>query len=517
MANNPIPGSGVVGFGFNVLGPYNYNSVVKQILTHKILDEQTFTHGGVTYNVPDNVTPLAVNSNEGKAYTFAGKQEVQKHFASDLHASLGVNVGLSTLSGEFDEAYSSDQNTIQSHTYGIYEENFNAFDLVLESTDQSWFHHDFLTQMKALPKKLTMANRQLFFQFFGEWGTHYVHKVTLGGRLYYYVTVDDSFSSVSTDTKRQIELEYKAAFTDTKADSANDWKKMDQNWASSRSVSYVTYGGDTALSGSVESGENFNDAYTKWNAAVVAAPASIDFQLAPISALFLGAQQDAVAQALRAYTNASVVITCKVKIISGGLSARPTALSFADVESQILLEGVDITPPTSPAPPYSNGNPAVGFNLAILDGATLTPVLNKMYYLPVWPDPSDPVSTIYDAMFADVKRAITTRVGYVVILAGAAVPDYVPPSGRFAGWLQDCGATWTSWTEWAEADLGTVGNYVCVAQEGLFAEGAKASEYFEEVGHQVPGPPLTTAIFVVLYPPVDAGMPYSVVSPYSSQ
>jgi len=519
--SNQIPGSGLLGFGFNILGPYSDNQVIKQIFKHINLAASSFTYAPtkITYDVPDNTTPLEDTHNDGTAYTFSNKQEIQRHFASSLHASLGASWGLSSFSGQFDSSFSQDQTSIQSHTYGIYEDNFRAWRLALDSTDPMWLADDFVQQANALPSTFTPDTQAQFFQFFGNWGTHYINEVTLGGRLYYYVTVDDSFSSESTDTAKQISLEYKAAFIDVKGSAGSDWSKLDENWLSSRSVSYSTDGGDTSLSGSiVNSEDNFNKDYVAWNTAVEANPAGIEFKLRPISTLFLGAQEDAVADALQAYTSSAIAIAASFEatVPSGNLVLSNNA-------SQTLLGGKDITPPPPALPPtYPNGFPAVGFNLTILDGITLDEILNNSYYLPAWPDPNDPAptTTVYDTMYADVQDI--TQSDYIVVFTGTAIPELLYPTGPFANWLNSCGAKWADWLASAQSFAGRgtefFGNYVCVGQQGIgITQQGTASEYWIDLFTVSSFPATITAnMFVVLYPPSDAGIPYHIVSPYTS-
>lgn len=530
---NIITGASLLGMGFNVLGRYDFKSALNQIFVHQTEDAQTFTYpqvqvpGGpppVTYDVPDNISPQNATGGTSQAYTFANREEVQKHFASSLHASLSTGFGLAVFSGAFNASFSDDQESMHSSTYGIYEENFTAWVLTLSSTDPQWLDPDFIAAMNELPSTFEPINPGAFYAFFAQWGTHFAHEVTVGARMYYVVTVEDSYTSDLTQTHADISLEYKAVFTDTEVQSAVDWSNLNEKWSSSRQVTVQTEGGDTSLLNLVPGqGDWFGEEFRAWNSAIMDNPVGIDFKLKSLATLFSGEQASAVAQAIAAYIN------CYVTLNNCSFIYTPSDdpdLPFGTItvsQAQTLLSGDSITPTApQPPPPYANGYPPVGFNLTILDGLTLEVILNKGYYLPVWELPSSPggptpSSAVYETMFADVVNLQQQQ--YIVVLAGTAVPSSIPPTEDFALWLGNCGAdlSGTGLVNWEGVGLNT--NYLCVGQQGL--QSGQAYEYSlsdVDVEGAEANPPFVVSadMTVILYPPVAVGLPYTILSPFTA-
>jgi hypothetical protein len=469
---NTIPGADVLGFGFNILGEYDTSSITSQLFIHANPNFSQYTFPGtqVTFEVPDNVSVIPDTEVTGSTQVFSTRKQFQSYFS----AKAGLSGSYNAFSGQFNAAYSQTFNSSNSYYYGLTEANFKGWDLSLNDQSSNWISTGFKNNpaVQALPSTFTADNKQLFFDMFRQFGTHYISQVTVGGSLYYYVAVDQSFSSNQNQVDINLSLEYKAVFSSAKADAKSEWKQLTESWANSRIVKVDATGGDTSVLSALNPsyGDNDSDIFKSWSTAVMQNPAVILFQLRPLSKLFSGNQADAVSDALQAYTNGAILVNANADYTKG---YGPDGGDYTTSSSIIINGTVSIPNPSVPAPEptvyYASSTekyivPISGFQIALFDAVTLETIFNHIYYL-------DSTSLLTEGqVYTEIMKDINgvQQKDYLCTVAAFAVDLMAYPSNDFANWLSSCGAQLAGWKSYIGfcGDPGMV-SYVCIGKQGL--------------------------------------------------
>ncbi|HVZ96678.1 MAG TPA: MAC/perforin domain-containing protein [Chitinophagaceae bacterium] len=474
---NTIPGADALGFGFNILGDYDYSSITSQLFIHKNSNASQYTYQptNLTYAVPDNISVITNTNTTGSTQVFSSRQQFQNYFS----AKAKVSGSYAGFSGQFSAAYSQTQQSDKSFYYCLSETEFTGWELLLSSQSSDWLSTAFTEDpiVQNLPSNFSKQNREQFFEMFRKFGTHFISKVTLGGNLYYYVAVEDSFSSNEQQVQVNVSLEYKAVFFSASASAESDWKQLGQNWANSRIVKVDAVGGDTSVLNALDPGYGDSDGnlVTTWAAAVMSNPSVVIFQLTSIAQLFTGDRAAAVSQALEAYMNGAIVANANADFVP----ARNPQNGWYVTSSSIILNGSIISPdPVVPQPPptiwhWGNGvNIAVpigGFQIAFFDPTSFEVLMSHIYF-------TDNTSLqteqqVYATMMKDIDAVTQTGYLCVVSVFGMDLMNY--PSPAFATWLSTCGAALTDWKKYISF-CGSPGliSYVCIGKQGLLPGGA---------------------------------------------
>lgn len=478
---NLIPGASVIGCGFNILDRYGPQSLMPQIVSlGDINSTWEYQPTQITYAVPQNASPIDYTNSSGTSYVFNTQEQVQSHFAQ----KSGVSASYGAFSGQFNFAYSQTENSDVSHYYGIYEADFTAWQLNLTNTASNWLTAEFLDDpdVQALPDTFTQQNQDLFFTVFRKWGTHFVAQVIVGGSLDYYEAVMTSYSSSQTQVQANIELEYKAVFTSSRATSEVQWNHLGQNWANSRTVKVSATGGDDSALNALNPGygDSDSDIFNSWQSAVMQNPSVIEFTLRPLNLLFSGATASAVQAALYAYTNGAIVAYGTTAYTPGsGPAGGDISTSWS-----IQVDGTIVRPqpPVIPPPPdvIAPGTviPVGGYQIALLDPVSYEPLMSHLYYQKYIMDTEIPNPVIYDEIMADID-AIPPET-YVAVVVGFSIDLRNYPSPAFSAWLTSVGATMTGWQKFVGYTLkGGLSNYICVGRQGLVP--GQATESFQAV------------------------------------
>lgn len=460
---NQVPGSEVVGCGFNILGQYDVSSVMGQIFRPSASSETwTYPPTSVTYSVPANQQVVSDTNTVGNATVFSSREKVLTYFA----AKAGVKVSYMGFSGEMNASFSTSRQTDQSCYFGLYEAEYSGWRVLLQQQDSSGMSPEFAAALGGLPASCNTSNQDQFFQFFRRFGTHVVTQVQVGGALRYGLTINKSYSMDETKVQANVALEYKAVMVDAAATASVDWSNLGEDWASSRTVIINSVGADTGPLDALQPsyGENDNAIFSAWNSAVMSNPAVINFVLQPLSSLVSGAQASALDEALNDYTNGVLYLNANVDMAA----SRQPVSAFG-----ILLKGVVLQPSDAPLPPApADGYPLGGFQIALIDPATQAVLFNKLYYVQ---DPLNP-QNVYPGIVSDLSAV--TAPDYIAAVTGFGVPMCQGfPSPAFAEWLIGCGAALSGWRQYMNfcGDPG-VCNYLLVGRRGT--ESGEASEIF---------------------------------------
>lgn len=466
---NLIPGASLAGCGFNILGTYNANSVMPQIVSlGPVTSQWTYEPTHITYDLPQNAQAIDYTNSTGSVYLYNTREQFQSHFAQ----KSGVSASYGAFSGQFNLAYSKTVNTDVSYYYGIYESDFIAWELKVQNTSANWLTPEFVNDpdVQALPDTFTPQNQEQFFTVFRKWGTHYVAHVIVGGSLDYYEAVMTSYSLDETEIQSKIELEYKAVFTSAKATSEMQWKELGQNWASSRSVAVSATGGNSDPLNALNPGygDCDSDIFNRWNDAVMQNPSVIEYNLRPLNQLFSGATATAIQDALFAYTNGAIVAYGNTEYTPGtGPAGGDLSTSWG-----ILVNGT-VTRPQPPviAPPphvIAPGEvvPVGGYQIALLDHHTYEPLMSHLYYQRYLPDTEIPDLAIYEQIMDDIDTIPPSS--YVAVVVGFSIDLRNYPSQPFSQWLMTVGAEMTGWHKFVGyTEKGGISNYICVGRQGL--------------------------------------------------
>ena len=462
-----IPGTGILGSGFNILGEYGPSSATSRIFRLGKLDAKKYTYQptGIVYEVPENASVVSNTTSGGSAYTFSDRTQLQGHFSE----KAGAKFTAGGFSGEVNAGYSQASENDQSFYYGLYEAYYNGWDMHLDHQSSDWVSTDFTDDpdVKNLPDSFTPQNQDAFFAVFRKFGTHFVSQVTVGGSFYYFVAVDKSFSSNEETITVDIKLEYNAVFASGSAESKTEWGQLSKHWAESRSVNVQATGGDTSALDGLAPGFDSNDkaAFDGWKDSVMKNPAAIKFTLRPLDVLFSGKKADAVREALDRYMNGAIYATAG----SDYTPRRGPGGSNFTTSSMIIVAGQVIAPnPPAPQPPPVKWGeqvlPISGYQVALLSRSGQDVILSRKYYSER-PHLADE-SKIYTKIMADIDQVRES--GYICVVCGFGIDLMNYPSMPFSQWLISCGAAMDGW----KSRMGFTGSpgqasYVCLGRQGL--------------------------------------------------
>lgn len=481
-----IPGASQLGFGFDILGRYNVSSLTQSILTPVSGKSSTFTYGGVTYSVPDNVSVAqgtGDNTTAGTAFVAQSRQAFQTYFSE----KAGLSGSYRGFSAEFDIFFATQAQSETMYWYGLVEGSYDAWVVTLDAVElfaNFTSDPDVEKLMSLDPPVFNTQNADVFFRVFEKWGTHYVSQVTMGGGIDYVSAVETSFSSSETQISANLQLEYNAVFVDVAAKSQTDWGQLGEEWSQDRTATISATGGDTSLLNALDPtyGSNFSQAFQNWNKSIMTTPQIVGFGLRDISKLFSGDLAAATEDALSAYTNSGVYAQAQF------VPAHP---GFAR-SGLIELGGKVVATPT-PEPEDDSG----GVLLTVFDGFSLSTLVNTG----VWGTDLVPADK-WDPLYQAVQGL--TQQSYIVVLAAFGMYGSLYPVPNMVTWLNACGAMLEQWRELQQGYAsGFTCNYVLVGQQGL-----PPGQAFEKFTADHTVPQAFANLSVPLTPPLGSG-PYT--------
>jgi hypothetical protein len=304
--HNFPPGFDILGKGFDGYGRLDVSAVEEKQPLFEVSrpSDRNWTNpaDGRVYQLPQNVQELAIGQGKGQAEVFTSRRE----FSEFLSVQASVKGSYLAFSAEFSAAYSSLTTGEQEYQLGLYHTNINSYGLELSSPTTKNLSSAVLDDpdFKNLPEMFTPDNQHLFFRFFAKYGTHFVRGVTMGGRLFYYVSIEKSHAKSKQEVHAALSAEYNALFS-IKAEAKAEWNKVDETWSTHRKANMEIIGGDlTAIKAAIkqpEKGDNFYDEYNKWIDSISKNPAGMGFSLMGVDKLFSGSKADAIQQAMKAY------------------------------------------------------------------------------------------------------------------------------------------------------------------------------------------------------------------------
>ncbi|MFD0000112.1 MAC/perforin domain-containing protein [Nocardia sp. NPDC127526] len=463
-----IPGASAIGRGFNILGTYSSRSLMPQIVDLGS-DNRLFEYPptGLIYAVPENSYPVESTHTTGSSYVYKTVEAFQSHFATKAQVSASYGA----FSGQFNLAYGNTVNTDQSYYYCGYESDFTAWELNLNSTSQRWLSPDFVEDpdVQNLPTTFTPQNQERFFAVFRKWGTHLVTQVIVGGSLDYYEAVQTSYSSDLTKINYNVQLEYQAVFTSSKAESQTEWEQLTKTWADSRQVTVSATGGDNSVLNALNPGYGDSDVgiFDKWSSAVMTNPAVIEFTLKPLTQVFSGDQAAAVSLALEAYTNGAILAYADTDYTPNGApGGGQVSTSWGIIANgDVAVPNPAVNPPAPTVVSPGVVAPVGGYQIALFDPLTFEQLMVHLYYQTYQPNSLTPDPSIYQAMMTDLNAV--TQKGYIAAVSGFAIDLLNYPSQDFQHWLLGIGATMQGWKKFVGyPDKGGSACYIVLGRQG---------------------------------------------------
>jgi hypothetical protein len=210
------------------------------------------------------------------------------------------------------------------------------------------------------------------------------------------------------------------------------------------------------ISPSPSYGDSFSGAFQKWVRSASAIPAVTYFRLLELSKLFSGDLAQAVADAVKTYTNQGIY--CE-----SDANYTPTKATFG---GYIIRSGETI--PNHAVPPPAN-TWGTGTQLVVFDGVTLRPLVNVGSYLKK--DTKDCTQEVNEWLWNPLLGAVSglTHKSYLVVLTLFGLRSCLFPKTEFATWLGACGAGLSAWRKLLSEEDGDgyLVSSIVIGQQGL--------------------------------------------------
>jgi len=417
---NYIPGSEVLGWGFNVFGSYSADSKTRQMFqfpdTGKTI--QPLQPDGTVYLLPGNIQVVPRNQSDSDTQVFESRSQVEDYFSAKASVSAKIGEPGLKFSGQFSAMFSGASQSDTEYSYGMIYSGFHFWNL--EILDQSmnglapWVLND--PDFYELPKEFNQDNASTFFRFFDKYGTHYVSSVKVGWKLYFNEAVERSYTTSSTTISANMSLEFRALFLDdSKASADASWSQVGQQYTENRMASVLAQGGDSSMVNAVIPGygANHHDLYNDWRLTAEANPVAVDFALSPMWNLFSGDRAAGLEAAYVAYVNAHLYAEAK------------TFSSLIQVKGEIQV-----------LPPHSAQ--ASGFQVAVLDRSNLETVFQSYFTIP-WASYWKDWPKMYDEMVLALSKYESSN--YLISFASFSMRGNWFPTDRMYQLLISCGAS----------------------------------------------------------------------------
>lgn len=329
-----LPGTELVGYGFNIFGNIDASSKTELVLDKGELT--TYCYKDCEFSSYKNLDVSSIEEIDSSIQTLSSRHELEKSLDTQVGISIKTNSFLAgSFNAEIDARYGSIVNTEEENYYVLSQTNSKLWSVSAKNTkllDKE--------DLKNLPEKFDPDNPAQFFNVLEKYGAFYIKEVYVGASFHYYEAISQSHVKDKKTAELNAQLEYKSLFTDTKAEAESDWSEITENWKKYRQSYAQVKGGDhTGLSNIINPDNvNFHDAFELWLKSVnQGSGVPINFTLAPIYDLFSKDQKrQAMKDATHAYLDNRFYIEANGKspyIIANGTSLQPQN-SFPTIENE---------------------------------------------------------------------------------------------------------------------------------------------------------------------------------------
>jgi hypothetical protein len=447
---NPINGASAIGYGFNALGAYDPSSLKSQVFSQSFKEGCTYTYQptGITYKVPDNVSVLDFSPRRGGSQVFNSQFDLQSYLA----VLAGIDATYGAFSGEINAYYSSARNEWGSCFYALTNAWIGEWMLMIKEVDQSMLDPNFKTALNQLPTEFEQSDPYHFFDFFAEYGTHYVHSVGVGGFFCYYSGISQLASYTKEEVLANVDLEYNAVFVDASAQSIADWAHLGQSWSLNRVVNIQAQGGNASILADLSPtfDTNASASYDNWLKSISANPSAVQYTLSMWSDLFPtnSDHQKAIMNATKAFMNYNIYVKASVDWNGFGLT-----------EVVVLGSQVDLTPW-----PSNQTYQESGIAVVLIDEQSKDILFSTVYYF------SDPEGNnhldLYNRLIKDLGEQYIENSWCAISVFN--YPWGILPDERLTRWLAKFGIDDKIWRDnyYNCGDGGISYNYLAIGKHG---------------------------------------------------
>ena len=465
----------VLGQGFDIYDGVGIKNVINPLLSAEKSTNQVFNFLGKDYILPSYAIGVENTSGYYTSGTSHTRSELQDKFAADM----GVEGSYGAFSGKMSAAYS--QKFASSSEYSYSYRNFYAQLATLSlNNSKDYLKDSFTKRIKELPSTVEANNIQQFFNFFNDYGIYYVNRITLGGSLEYYVSIEKSKMLSETEISACLEAEYNAVVASGKVEASMEASAMFKKFKEGSHISATVHGGDPSKIGEFSKlattpSEASVQAYSDWLGSIKEDPAIVDFELEGIWKL-CGEKERTVHEAFVNFGHMNhPKITIKtasygsVKNKSGAPKVRRFPL--------IYLNGLQIVPTNELTGPS-------GFQLVILDNNQINIskeniLLNKFYSFKAgaYGDWQKTYEDMYDQMSSDLNEKDLKGHKNIVIITSYNIDRNMFPTPEIVRFLRESGAD-VSLQKWEDScnpgsQMNLINNFrpVCYSLVGISGKG----------------------------------------------
>jgi len=423
-ALEPIPGSTIVGYGFNILGGEALGALRDRLFVQTFEKGKTYTQPAtkITYSVPDNFDQLPAGELRMHCSMGSGKKE----FRHKLSTSLGLKFSYGMFAGEAEANFSEAVANESEWSYARLSSYRAEWGVKIAEWEQERLTDGVRLAIEELPEVYNpedVESRMKFFQFFEIHGTHFIDCVTIGGRLSFYVGISKKSSQSETSIDTKLKAAYNGLFCKTEAEAKRHWEEATAEFMEEVNISVNAIGGDSSLSRlvSVKHGDRCAEPYEQWMKSLDSQPGFMGFQpgqasLKPIWDLVTGKRREALQSAFGDYCDNYII----AKAVEGTGKTHELA--------SIVVGGEALVPA---------GEPGItgGITVAVIDQSALKIRLCKYYAYTQKP----PAPFNWDAVYDDLYP-LAQEDGVFVALATYQLPGYCFPTENMVLLLHSLGA-----------------------------------------------------------------------------
>ena len=149
--SNLIPGSGILGRGFNARKDYAINTLSSALFDLRDSGEEWTAENKITYSKPTNTTITSGYESTGMAKCFSTRKQVEEHFSEQA----GLSVKSFGFTGKFDALYSTTRQREDDYSYALYELSNDLWRLTLEDLSTDAIGRGFKRDVDDLPQEFT--------------------------------------------------------------------------------------------------------------------------------------------------------------------------------------------------------------------------------------------------------------------------------------------------------------------------------------------------------------------------
>lgn len=259
FAENFVPGTDIVGYGYDIFGEYANQKSLKRYNLFEYKEFSTKRIGSTEYVRPREV--YLENISEHKVKTISG--ESMREYAMSLSAAAGLSVDALVFSASVNSTYDFSASKTEHKFYYTYMDSNTKWRVSLDTRNFDKLKNLLEPQFKHDIDKMNPI------ELFETYGTHYVASAYIGGRADYTSVSTVTGSTKTKDISIAVEAKYKAV-----SGSQSLSKSQSQTLSNSKTETNLkVIGGNSEYANDI----NDNTKYEKWADGIAEMPVLCDF------------------------------------------------------------------------------------------------------------------------------------------------------------------------------------------------------------------------------------------------